>query len=67
MVMGKQMFTYEGVEMTSLESMYFSKWLDRQDWSINTFIREDRLTIVNEWLYCYRNNIQPTRLENLYK
>ena len=63
--MAKQTFTYEGVEMSSLESMYFSKWLDNQDWSINTFIKEDRLIIINRWLYCHRNNIQPTELEKL--
>ena len=63
--MAKQIFTYEGVEMNSLESMYFSKWLDNQDWSINTFIKEDRLIIINRWLYCHRNNIQPTELEKL--
>ena len=65
--MARTEFFYEGVKMSSLESMYFSKWLDRQDWSINTFIKDDRLTIINEWLYCHRNNIKPTRLENLYK
>ena len=66
--MAKTIFEYEGgVEMTSLESMYFSLWLERQDWSINTFIKEDRILIINRWLHCHRNNIKPTELENLYK
>lgn len=65
--MARTEFFYEGVKMNSLESMYFSKWLDRQDWSINTFIKEDRLIIINEWLHCHRNNIKPERLEKLYK
>jgi len=52
--MAKAIFTYEGVEMTPLESMRFSMWLDKQDWYINTFEKTERIRIIESWLEAHR-------------
>ena len=61
--MNKNMTTWEGVVMTSWESTKFSFWLQTQDRTINTFYKEERLKIINDWLADFRekysNNGEP--------
>lgn len=48
------MTTWDGVPMTSWESTKFSFWLQTQERSINTYEKEERLKIINDWLADFR-------------
>ena len=52
--MTKKMTTWEGIQMTSWESTKFSFWLQTQERSINTYEKEERLKIINDWLADFR-------------
>ena len=54
--MSNKLTTWEGVVMTDTESSKFSLWLQKQDFWINTFVKEERLNIINNWLKNYREN-----------
>ena len=56
--MSNKLTTWEGVVMTDTESSRFSLWLQKQDFWINTFVKEERLNIINNWLKNYRENEQ---------
>ena len=56
--MSNKLTTWEGVVMTDTESSKFSIWLQKQDFWINTFEKEERLNIINNWLKNYRENEQ---------
>ena len=56
--MSNKLVTYEGVVMTDTERGLFSLWLQKQDFWINTFEKEERLNIINNWLKNYRENEQ---------
>jgi hypothetical protein len=56
--MAKTIFEYEGVKMSSLESMFFSLWLEKQNFTMNTLYKEQRLKVINDWLENYRKNEQ---------
>ena len=43
-----------GVEMTSLEEMRFSKHLDNERIAMNTFYKEERKKIAEDWLNEYK-------------
>lgn len=43
-----------GVEMTSLEEMRFSKYLDNKRIAMNTFYKEERKKIAEDWLNEYK-------------
>lgn len=53
--MAKIIFEYEGVKMNSIESMFFGFWLDKQDFSMNTLEKTERLKVINDWLEKHRN------------
>ena len=40
--------------MTSWESTKFALWLQKQDFWLNTFEKEQRLKIINDWLVDFR-------------
>lgn len=65
--MNKKMTTWEGVPMTSWESTKFSLWLQTQERTINTYYKEERLKIINDWLTDFRekhgNNGEPVFLK----
>lgn len=52
--MTKKMTTWEGIPMTSWESTKFALWLEKQDFWLNTFEKEHRLKIINDWLFDFR-------------
>jgi len=54
--MPKTIFEYEGVPMSSLESMQFGFWLDKQDFYMNTLEKPERIKIINDWLKNHREN-----------
>ena len=56
--MAKTIFEYEGVKMSSLESMFFALWLEKQNFTMNTLYKEQRLKVINDWLENYRKNEQ---------
>lgn len=53
--MARTEFDYEGIKMNSIECMFFCFWLDKQDFSMNTLEKHERLKIINDWLEKYRN------------
>jgi hypothetical protein len=46
-----------GVEMTSLEEMRFSKYLDNEKIAMNTFYKDERKKIAENWLNEYRRYV----------
>jgi len=52
----KNITSHSGVEMTSLEEMHFSIWLnDKSGILMNTLYPEERTKVVTDWLTKYRN------------
>ena len=51
----KNLTTHSGVEMTTLEEMHFSIWLnDKSGILMNTLYPEERTNLVQDWLDDYR-------------
>jgi len=51
----KNLTTHSGVEMTTIECMHFSIWLnDVSGISMNTLYPEERTKVVQDWLDEYR-------------
>ena len=65
--MSNKMTTWEGVPMTSWESTKFSFWLQTQERTINTYYKEERIKIITDWLFAFReehgNNGEPVFLK----
>lgn len=53
--MAKTIFEVYGVEMTSLEEMYFSLWLDKSGIAMNTIYAEERTKLTQDWLTKHRD------------
>ena len=53
--------SHSGVEMTSLEEMHFSIWLnDKSGILMNTLYPEERKKVVTDWLNEYRKTVLKT-------
>jgi hypothetical protein len=53
--MSKKTTSHSGVEMTALEEMHFSVWLnDKSGISMNTLYPAERTKVVQDWLDEYR-------------
>lgn len=52
----KRYYNVYGVKMTSLEEMRFSKYLDNERIAMNTYCKEERVKIAEDWIKNYRLN-----------